>query len=82
MALMPWLSIATRPKEERQQMIAQFKAGVITVLVNVEIFTEGFDCPDVSFIQLARPTKSLALYLQQVGRGLRMVKGKEKDHNN
>lgn len=66
------------PKEERQQMIAQFKAGVITVLVNVEIFTEGFDCPDVSFIQLARPTKSLALYLQQVGRGLRMVKGKEK----
>lgn len=66
------------PKEERQELIAKFKAGEITVLVNVEIFTEGFDCPDVSFIQLARPTKSLALYLQQVGRGLRMVEGKEK----
>ena len=66
------------PKEERQEMIAQFKSGMIAVLVNVEIFTEGFDCPDVSFIQLARPTKSLALYLQQVGRGLRIVEGKKK----
>lgn len=66
------------PKEQRQELIAQFKTGEITVLVNVEIFTEGFDCPDVNFIQLARPTKSLALYLQQVGRGLRIVEGKEK----
>lgn len=66
------------PKEERQNLIEQFKNGDISVLVNVEIFTEGFDCPDVSFIQLARPTRSLALYLQQVGRGLRVVEGKEK----
>ena len=66
------------PKDERKELISKFKTGEITVLVNVEIFTEGFDCPDVSFIQLARPTKSLALYLQQVGRGLRMVEGKEK----
>lgn len=66
------------PKEERQSLIEKFKEGTIKVLVNVEIFTEGFDCPDVSFIQLARPTRSLALYLQQVGRGLRMVEGKEK----
>ena len=41
------------------------------VLVNVDIFSEGFDCPDVEFVQLARPTLSLAKYLQQVGRGLR-----------
>lgn len=66
------------PKEERLQMIEAFRQGDIRVLVNVEIFTEGFDCADVSFIQLARPTCSLALYLQQVGRGLRMVEGKEK----
>lgn len=66
------------PKEDRQCLIEQFKAVIIKVLVNVDIFTEGFDCPDVSFIQLARPTKSLALYLQQVGRGLRIVQGKEK----
>lgn len=66
------------PKEERERLINEFKAGNIQVLVNVELFTEGFDCPDVSFIQLARPTRSLALYLQQVGRGLRITEGKEK----
>ena len=66
------------PKEERKTLIEEFKRGIIKVLVNVEIFTEGFDCPDVSFIQLARPTCSLALYLQQVGRGLRVVPGKER----
>lgn len=66
------------PKDERERLIDQFKAGNIQVLVNVELFTEGFDCPDVSFIQLARPTRSLALYLQQVGRGLRVTGGKEK----
>lgn len=66
------------PKEERQYLISLFKSGEIQVLVNVEIFTEGFDCPDVSFIQLARPTRSLALYLQQVGRGLRVTGGKDK----
>lgn len=66
------------PKDERERLIDAFKAGNIQVLVNVELFTEGFDCPDVSFIQLARPTRSLALYLQQVGRGLRITDGKEK----
>ena len=66
------------PKDERERLIDEFKAGSIQVLVNVELFTEGFDCPDVSFIQLARPTRSLALYLQQVGRGLRITEGKEK----
>lgn len=66
------------PKEERKMLIEEFKRGSIKVLVNVEIFTEGFDCPDVSFIQLARPTRSLALYLQQVGRGLRVVSDKER----
>ncbi len=66
------------PKDERERLINEFKAGNIQVLVNVELFTEGFDCPDVSFIQLARPTRSLALYLQQVGRGLRITEGKEK----
>ena len=49
----------------------------IQVLVNVDIFSEGFDCPDVEFVQLARPTLSLAKYLQMVGRGLRVAKGKK-----
>ena len=49
----------------------------IQILVNVDLFGEGFDCPDVEFIQLARPTLSLAKYQQMVGRGLRVAKGKE-----
>ena len=65
------------PATERQQDIEAFKKGAIQVLVNVDIFSEGFDCPDVEFVQLARPTLSLAKYLQMVGRGLRVAKGKK-----
>ena len=65
------------PATERQQDIEAFKRGDIQVLVNVDIFSEGFDCPDVEFVQLARPTLSLAKYLQMVGRGLRVAKGKK-----
>lgn len=48
----------------------------IDVLVSVDLFSEGFDCPDVEFIQLARPTLSLAKYMQMVGRGLRVAEAK------
>ena len=65
------------PATERQQDIEAFRKGDIQVLVNVDIFSEGFDCPDVEFVQLARPTLSLAKYLQMVGRGLRVAKGKK-----
>lgn len=65
------------PAAERQQDIEAFRKGDIQVLVNVDIFSEGFDCPDVEFVQLARPTLSLAKYLQMVGRGLRVAKGKK-----
>ena len=65
------------PATERQQDIEAFKKGDIQVLVNVDIFSEGFDCPDVEFVQLARPTLSLAKYLQMMGRGLRVAKGKK-----
>ena len=65
------------PATERQQDIEAFKKGDIQVLVNVDIFSEGFDCPDVEFVQLARPTLSLAKYLQMVGRGLRVARGKK-----
>ena len=65
------------PATERQQDVEAFKKGDIQVLVNVDIFSEGFDCPDVEFVQLARPTLSLAKYLQMVGRGLRVAKGKK-----
>ena len=65
------------PALERQADIEAFRNGDIQVLVNVDIFSEGFDCPDVEFVQLARPTLSLAKYLQMVGRGLRVAKGKK-----
>ncbi len=65
------------PALERKELVEDFRRGRISVLVNVDIFSEGFDCPDVEFVQLARPTLSLAKYLQQVGRGLR--KSEDKD---
>ncbi len=57
--------------EERNKAISGFKEGTIKVLVNVIVATEGFDLPDASCIVIARPTLSLALFLQMVGRGLR-----------
>ena len=73
---------------ERKRLIEAFRKRVllptqqscdcfIQVLVSVDLFSEGFDCPDVEFIQMARPTLSLAKYLQMVGRGLRAHQGKE-----
>ena len=67
----------TKP-EEREKIVNEFKDGKIDILCNVNIFSEGFDCPDVEFVQLARPTMSLSMYLQQVGRGLRPAEGKSK----
>jgi superfamily II DNA or RNA helicase len=61
----------------RKNIINDFKSGTINILCNVNLFTEGFDCPDVEVVQLARPTKSLNLYLQMVGRGMRIYPGKE-----
>ena len=76
------------PLAERQELIERFKFSSLSsslkskddeieVLVSVDLFSEGFDCPDVEFIQLARPTLSLAKYMQMVGRGLRVAEGKE-----
>lgn len=66
------------PTKERAEVIRTFKdENRIQILVSVDLFSEGFDCPDVEFIQMARPTLSLAKYLQMVGRGLRPCKGKQ-----
>ena len=66
------------PRDERRLYVQRFKNGQIDIIVNVDIFSEGFDCPDIEFIQLARPTRSLVKYLQQVGRGLRPTENKSK----
>lgn len=65
------------PDAERKDLVKKFKKGQIDIIVNVDIFSEGFDCPDIEFIQLARPTRSLVKYLQQVGRGLRPTENKQ-----
>lgn len=66
------------PTEERDIAIRRFKDGEIKVLSNVELFGEGFDLPAIEAAILLRPTNSLGLYLQQVGRALRMSEGKER----
>jgi superfamily II DNA or RNA helicase len=64
------------PVKERNLIIEDFKSGKINVLINVDILTEGFDDPSVQCIALVRPTKSLSLYAQIIGRGLRISDGK------
>ena len=59
------------PSDERADIIARFESGNLQVLINVAVATEGFDLPDASCVVIARPTTSLSLYLQMVGRGLR-----------
>lgn len=65
------------PKDERQDIVNDFRNNKFKILCNVNIFTEGFDCPDVDAVQLARPTKSLTLFLQQVGRCMRPHENKQ-----
>ena len=65
--------------DDRTQVIKNFENRQITVLVNVAVATEGFDLPDASCVLITRPTKSLALYLQMIGRGLRPNKSDGND---
>lgn len=67
---------STTAKSDRERIVSDFRSGKIQIIVNVDIFSEGFDCPDIDFVQLARPTRSLAKYLQQVGRALRISENK------
>ena len=71
-----WIEART-PAKERDRLVQDYRDGLIDVVVNVDIFGEGVDFPEVEFIQLARPTLSLSRYLQQVGRGMRISKGKD-----
>ena len=64
-------------REYRSAAIERFRRGETLVLSNVEIFSEGFDLPAIECAILLRPTKSVSLYLQQVGRALRPAPGKD-----
>lgn len=64
------------PRQERMHALRRFRAGALRVLCNVDLFGEGLDVPALDAVFLLRPTQSLSLYLQQVGRGLRPAPGK------
>ena len=65
------------PLKERENIIKRFRNREIQIVSNVGIITEGFDMPDCEVVQLARPTKSLGLYLQMTGRVMRPAEGKK-----
>jgi superfamily II DNA or RNA helicase len=68
---------ANMDKNTRAEILENFRRGELKILSNVNIVSEGFDVPDCDGVQLARPTKSLSLYLQQVGRCMRPSIDKE-----
>ena len=63
--------LSDTPEQLRSRTMAEFREGNLKVLVNLQIATEGLDLPDASCVVLARPTLSLALFMQMIGRGLR-----------
>ena len=65
------------PGEDRDRMLAAFKAGELKYLVNVNVLTMGFDAPNIDCVAMVRPTLSPGLYYQMVGRGFRLHEGKE-----
>lgn len=65
------------PDKERTQGVIDFEEEKIKVLVNIDLFDEGFDVPGIECVIMARPTMSVSKYLQMVGRGLRIKKGKQ-----
>lgn len=60
------------PKKEREQMLADFKAGRLRALTNANVLTTGFDYPDIDLVAMLRPTMSASLYVQMAGRGMRV----------
>ena len=64
------------PKKERERILEMFKVGEIPVVANVGVLTTGFDYPELDTVVMARPTMSLAMYYQIVGRCIRPYKGK------
>ncbi len=63
--------------EQRSTLLADFKAGRLTFLFTVDVLNEGLDVPEVNTVMFLRPTESLTVFLQQLGRGLRHAPGKD-----
>jgi DNA repair protein RadD len=67
----------TTPKKERERIISDFRTGQIKMVFNMGVLTTGFDHPELDCIVLARPTRSIGLYYQMLGRGVRLAPGKK-----
>lgn len=65
------------PKDERQDVLSRYENHDLQLLTNVGVLTEGWDVPDTDIVMMARPTKSKTLYIQCIGRGLRLAPGKQ-----
>ncbi len=65
------------PKNDRRQALVDFRNDEFNILVNVGVYTEGFDEPSIEVVAIARPTKSRSLYCQMIGRGTRIFHGKD-----
>jgi DNA repair protein RadD len=59
------------PRPERDRLIGGLETGEVQILTSCDLISEGLDVPSVGAVSLCRPTQSLALYLQQIGRGMR-----------
>jgi superfamily II DNA or RNA helicase len=68
----------TMAPRERNRLLSRFKSGQIDILCTVDLFNEGMDVPDVDLIVFMRATHSRRIFVQQLGRGLRVTKGKDK----
>jgi DNA repair protein RadD len=71
---------ALTPKDERKELVDRFRAGTLPVMLNMGVFTLGFDHPALDCIVLGRPTQSIGLYYQMLGRGVRIAPGKDVCH--
>jgi hypothetical protein len=69
--------LGTTPPEERRQAIARLGTGELQVICTVDVFNEGVDIPEVDTVLLLRPTESATIFLQQIGRGLRLADDKD-----
>ena len=69
--------VGTTPSLERERILREFRAGKIRFLFVVDVLSEGVDIPEINLVMFLRPTDSLTVFLQQLGRGLRHAPGKE-----
>jgi superfamily II DNA or RNA helicase/HKD family nuclease len=69
--------VGDTPREERERHLAEFRAGRLQFLFTVDVLSEGVDIPEIDLVMFLRPTDSLTVFLQQLGRGLRHAPGKD-----